>query len=374
MSTLKQYSLFTDNKELQVSSSKMQEHFPHFPSTRYQGSKRKVLPALSQAFAKLDFTSVLDLYSGSGMVSLLLRHLNKTVDSNDCLLFNQVTARLFLRLQGSFLSSLHYELGLPELLENTNPKHKHLVQDSYRDIFFTDQENAEIDRFSQNVGSCNELERDLYVYAVGQALMKKRPYNLFHRANLSMRKRDVKRSFGNAVTWETSILEHSLKAITELKKFPFLPDARSGKVFGVNTIDLTPLPASYDLVYLDPPYLNSKGVGVDYSDFYGFLDGLCDYQLFGRGDEGYPHRPMPKQKSNWLKVPTALDELDSICKKWASSILFLSYRSDGLPTPQQTREVLSQRGRKVEIHSCGEYKYALSTTNTNEELFLISLP
>jgi len=41
---------------------------------------------------------------------------------------------------------------------------------------------------------------------------------------------------------------------------------------------------NYDLIYLDPPYLNSKGVGVDYSDFYNFLEGLCDYSLFDKGD------------------------------------------------------------------------------------------
>ena len=32
---------------------------------------------------------------------------------------------------------------------------------------------------------------------VGRALLMKRPYNLFHRANLSMHLQDVKRSFGN---------------------------------------------------------------------------------------------------------------------------------------------------------------------------------
>ena len=77
---------------------------PRFPSTRYQGSKRKILPELAQAFRSLEFTSVLDLFSGSGMVTLLLRHLAKQVDSNDFQLYNQTTARVL-------LSAAHEAIG-----------------------------------------------------------------------------------------------------------------------------------------------------------------------------------------------------------------------------------------------------------------------
>ena len=39
----------------------------------------------------------------------------------------------------------------------------------------------------------------------------------------------------------------------------------------------TEVPGSYDLVYVDTPYISSKGVGVDYLHFYHFLEGLTDY-------------------------------------------------------------------------------------------------
>jgi len=189
-----------------------------------------------------------------------------------------------------------------------------------------------------------------------------------------MRERDVKRSFGNAVTWEAPIREHASKALAELQQFPFGDQIPGFKIFGENTRDLSGFSDNYDLVYLDPPYLNSRGTGVDYSDFYGFLEGLCDYELFGEGDSRYPHKPIAKKYSNWLNPQTAVEELAGIVNKWKSSILVVSYRSDGVPTPDETVEILSSRGRRVEIHTTGEYKYALSTTNTNEELFLISFP
>ena len=351
-----------------------EKSFPYFPSTRYQGSKRKILFELANLLQTLSFNSALDLYSGSGVVTLLLRHLGKHVDANDYQQFSQTTARLFLNLSNSTLSNDTHEGLLNELLSSSQTNHLSLVRDNYSDIFFTKVENTEIDCFCQNSSQLSLTLKDLYVYAVGQALMKKRPYNLFHRANLSMRQRDVKRSFGNAVTWETSILNHAIKAIEELKKFPFTNNLTNSNVFGENTSDLSRLPNDYDLVYLDPPYLNAKGIGIDYSDFYSFLEGIVDYSLFSQGDLKYPHKPIDKKCSRWAKSETALEELSDVLAKWKGSTFVLSYRSDGLPILDEMVEILSQNSRKVEVHTCGEYKYALSKTKNSHELFIISRP
>jgi len=46
-----------------------------FPSTRYRGSKRKIIPWLWDSFKELDFTSALDVFGGtaSTLVVLLIR-------------------------------------------------------------------------------------------------------------------------------------------------------------------------------------------------------------------------------------------------------------------------------------------------------------
>ena len=70
-------------------------------------------------------------------------------------------------------------------------------------------------------------ERALFRYLIYQACLKKRPFNLFHRANLRLRtNRRVKRSFGNAVTWERSFAEHALQAYDELARMPRCPIGR----------------------------------------------------------------------------------------------------------------------------------------------------
>jgi adenine-specific DNA-methyltransferase len=40
-----------------------------FPTTRYQGSKRKIIPWLWQHFRELDFNSAVDVFGGTGSVT-----------------------------------------------------------------------------------------------------------------------------------------------------------------------------------------------------------------------------------------------------------------------------------------------------------------
>jgi len=54
-----------------------------FPSTRYQGSKRKILPWLWSCLRELDFSSALDVFGGTGSVSFLFKKMGKEVTYND---------------------------------------------------------------------------------------------------------------------------------------------------------------------------------------------------------------------------------------------------------------------------------------------------
>jgi adenine-specific DNA-methyltransferase len=350
------------------------EALPRFPSTRYQGSKRKVLPLLKRTFDSLQFSSAIDLYSGTGTVTLLLRLLGKETLSNDFLRFNQLCAGLFRTIRTRDLVANDHAKNLKWLIHEAPIHSQPLVATNYDGIFFRPEENEQIDRFGQNIESFDEPLRSLYVYAFGQALLKKRPYNLFHRANLAMRTKDVKRSFGNAVTWETPSLRHAIDAIAELRKFPFGDSAPAFRSSGINTAMVEQIDSNYDLLYLDPPYVNAKGSGVDYSDFYGFLEGLCEYSLFDRGDASYPHKPISKQHSSWTRPESALYELTRIRSHFSSSIIVMSYRTDGLPALSQIVEVLGDEGRSVSISTAGGYKYALSQTKESDEVVIVSLP
>lgn len=355
------------NEELNLIPS-----LPKFPTTRYQGSKRKIIPQLYALFSELEGKKFVDLFSGSATVSLLARFMGKSVIANDYMKYNANTAQLFLNFKQNEIKISEAERDLAYLLSEAPISPPCIVSEKYRGIYFKEHENLEIDRFCQNIHRFSDVKRNTYIYAVGQALIKKRPYNLFHRANLEMRTKDVERSFGNAKTWETSIKEHAIKCISELYKFPTNYEQKANTALNINTEQLESIDDNIDVVYLDPPYINGKGISVDYSDFYNFLEGLIDYSLFSTGDEKYPHKPIAKKYSNWSNAATAINELERICRHWKNATIVLSYRSDGQPAPSELADVMKKFGRRVEIHSAGEYQYALSSNKDNEELFIIA--
>jgi len=344
----------------------------YYPSTRYQGSKRKLLPALAEIFQSHDFNTAIDLFSGSGSVAYLLRTLQKSVTANDYLKYNANTADLFLsKITGTEI--VEAKRALPDLLHERPAVEQSAVRENFSNIFFTDEENRQIDYFCQNIFAVGPNIKKLLVYSVGQALLKKRPYNLFHRANLGMRLSDVERSFGNKVTWETPIEAHACKALDEIAKLS-LEELPPGQVENISTEQLDLLPADVDMVYLDPPYIPVKGKAIDYADFYGFLDGLLDYELFKTPQLDAPHRPLLRKKSAWTASSTAQIELQNILGKWRNSLVVLSYRGDGAFSPEQILFTFETAGRKATLQCLGTYKYALANSKESNEILIISPP
>ena len=59
-----------------------------FPTTRYQGSKRKLADSILCALRDLEFTTVLDAFGGTGAVAHAFKRAGKVVTYNDLLAFN----------------------------------------------------------------------------------------------------------------------------------------------------------------------------------------------------------------------------------------------------------------------------------------------
>ena len=87
-----------------------------------------------------------------------------------------------------------------------------------------------------------------------------------------MRTADVNRSFGNKATWDTPFEAHFRKFAAEANHAVF----DSGLPCRALCLDALEVPGRYDLVYIDTPYVNRAGTGVDYLDFYHFLEGIVD--------------------------------------------------------------------------------------------------
>ena len=336
------------------------------PRTRFQGSKRKLAGWIGNHLAPLEFDSVLDAFGGTGSVSYELKRRGKSVTYNDVLRFNYWIGAALIENGGMHLSPADMDrVVTPE----RRRAYDDLVERTFHDIYFTDDENRWIDMATQNIESIqNRLRRAMAYYVLFQAALAKRPYNLFHRRNLYMRQADVPRSFGNKVTWDRPFEAHFRRFAAEANRAVF-DNGRPCRAMNRDALDIED---AYDLVYIDTPYVNANGVGVNYRDFYHFLEGLTDYGNWAeRIDRASKHRRLIRTADPWSSPTELPPRLDRLFERFANAILVISYRSDGIPSIEELEGMLRRHKRCVRVVHYHAYQYALSTNKRSREVLLI---
>ncbi len=337
-----------------------------FPSTRYQGSKAKLVDWIWEQIADLAFTTCLDAFGGTGAVAYRLKQKGKSVTYNDLLRFNYYIGLALIQNSHVRLSSEEVNWLLQRHPEVQYPR---FVQDTFSGIYFTDQENAWIDQTIANIRKLNAPYKfALAFFALCQACIIKRPYNLFHRKNLYIRFAEVERSFGNKTTWDKSFDEWFRIFTAEANQAVF-NNGRTNRTLNYDAVDV---PGEYDLVYVDTPYISRRGVAVDYLAFYHFLEGLAMYDEWAKHiDYQSKHRRLKPGASEWTDKNQIYAAFDRLFQRYQKSILVVSYRSDGIPSESELVSLLKRYKRNVHIEHFGQYKYVLSTNSESKETLLI---
>lgn len=338
---------------------------PVFPSTRFQGSKLKIVNWIWDAIKDINFDTALDAFGGTGCVVYKLKEKGKQVTYNDILKFNYCIGLALIENEEVTLSNEDVKFLLTRHKGIDYPT---FIAETFKDIYYTDEENAWIDIVSANIRLLeNKYKQALAYFALFQACLVKRPFNLFHRKNLYLRFADVKRDFGNKATWDTSFEVHFRKFISEANDAVF-SNGRKNVALNMDVFDIQ---GNYDLVYIDTPYISKKGVGVDYLGFYHFLEGLVNYENWANMIEyRTKHKKLKYSPTVWIAKNKIHSAFDKLFHKFKDSILVVSYRSDGIPSLYELIDLL--RKYKHGVHAIGrkDYKYVLSI-NELEEVLLI---
>ncbi len=339
---------------------------PTFPSTRYQGSKAKLVNWIWEQIADLDAVTCLDAFGGTGAVAYRLKEAGRQVTYNDLLRFNYYIGLALIENSQTRLSQDDIDWLLQRHRQITYPN---FVQATFAGIYFTDEENAWIDQTITNIRHLTDpYKRALAFFALCQACIVKRPYNLFHRKNLYLRFAEVERSFGNKTSWDRPFDEWFQIFADEANRAVF-DNGRPNQAW--NT-DAAHVPGDYDLVYIDPPYLSRHGRAVDYLSFYHFLEGLTMYEEWGAHiDYQSKHRRLQPRASDWTDKKRIYRAFDHLFKTYRKSILVVSYRSDGIPSETELVSLLKQYKRHARVEHFGHYRYALSTNAESKEILLI---
>ena len=150
--------------------------FSKFPTTRYQGSKRKILPWLYNSFKELHFHTALDACGGSGSVSYLLKKMDKEVTYNDKLHFNYLIGKAIIENQ-------NYKLMEKDIQElkglNLNIHYNNLISKKFKGIYYLPKENIWLDKMTTNIVNMNHSHFDILQYKKASALYL--PYAKYQR-------------------------------------------------------------------------------------------------------------------------------------------------------------------------------------------------
>ena len=334
------------------------------PSTRYQGSKRRILPWIYKNLKGLEFQTVLDGFGGTGSVSYLFKLMGKKVTFNDLLKSNYQTGVALIRNSNVTLDASDIEF----LLKENGFKYPSFIQDTFQDIYYLDHENEWLDIVVCNIKKLSEkysgrllrTKQALAYHVLFQACLCKRPFNLFHRKNLYLRTAKVNRTFHNKGTWDRDFKELFIRFNKEVTKRVFSNDCRNKAIHE----DIMKIKDNdFDLVYLDPPYVKyDRRSGKDYFRLYHFLEGLVDYHGWERKiDWPTINRRLKNKKTKWDENAIEIS-FDNVFRKFKESIIVISYGSPGNPPIKKLKELLGQYKKEIKVKK-KEFKYSLRNNN-----------
>jgi len=351
-----------------------------FPTTRYQGSKRKLLSWIYENIKDIEFETAIDLFGGSGSVSYLLKKMDKSVTFNDYLKFNYFKGTAIIENSDTCLTPDDVKF----LIRRRRNSDKKFVQETFSGFYYLDTENEWIDSVISNIYDLedkyknNELEykQALAYYSLFESCLIKRPFNLFHRKNLYLRTNDVPRQFGNKTTWEKPFDLCFTQFANESNSLVF-SNGKTNKA--INNDALCIENVNYDLVYIDPPYFftDKSNVECDYRIMYHFLEGISNYDKWGELIDYESHNLRLRNNGNrWIEKSTVLQNFEELIGKFRNSKIVISYKSPGIPTEEEITSIVSKYKTNVRV-ARSDYIYALNKSNGKEgeniELLIIGI-
>ncbi len=334
------------------------------PTTRYQGSKRRILPWLYQNTAHLKFKTALDAFGGTGSVSYLFKLMGKQITFNDILLSNYHTGLAFIENDDITLKQTDIDF----IIQKNGFNYPSFIQKTFRDIYFLGSENKWLDTVVYNIEKLSEryngrilkTKKALAYHALFQACLCKRPFNLFHRRNLYLRTSKVKRTFGNVKTWNTDFSTLFIKFCNEISNKVF-SNGYKNKAICKDVLKMKN--TDFELVYFDPPYTRpNEKYPNDYYSFYHFLEGMLDYSNWlNRIDWGTKNLSLVKKNTGWKKGDIEIN-FDLLFRKFRDSKIVVSYGEPGFPSIKTLTSLLSEYKKNVRTIK-QKYHYKLNRRN-----------
>ena len=322
------------------------EQVSAYPPTRFMGSKRKLLSEIWSVASHFKVNTVVDLFSGSGIVGYMFKAQGKAVVCNDYMAMSAIFTK-------AMVENNTVTLPLEEARELlvAHKESDHFVASTFKDLYYTDEENDLIDTLRTNIALIkDQYKRAIAMSALIRACTKKRPRGIF--TYTGQRYNDGRKDL------QKTLEQQFLEAVEAINNAVF-DNGQKNRSAQSDAMDLKVEQA--DLVYIDPPYY-SKLSDNEYVRRYHFVEGLArDW----KGVEIQQHTQTKKFKSYPTPFSTrtgAANAFDHLFKKYAKSVLIVSYSSNSLPTQDEMVAIMAKYKKHVEVIPI-DYKYSFGNQN-----------
>lgn len=347
--------------QIQLTPPPLAEHVQAYPTTRYMGSKSKLLTQIWGIVSQFEFETAVDLFAGSGIVGYMLKAQGKAVISNDYMAMSATFAK-------AMIENNHVTFPIEETTDLLKPKYPndHFVTKTFSGLYYSDADNALIDILRTNIGHIRDpYKKSIAMTALIRACLKKRPRGIFTYTGdrYNDGRKDLQKSFE----------DQFLEAIVAVNGAVFdngkVNKARNGNALTLRT-------EAPDLVYIDPPYYSPLSDN-EYVRRYHFVEGLA------RNWEGVEIQQNTQTKK-FKSYPTpfstrkgAASAFDLLFKKYMKSILIVSYSSNSLPTQDEMLALMAKYKAHVEVipvnyrYSFGNQSGAKTNRNKVQEYLFV---
>jgi adenine-specific DNA-methyltransferase len=330
-----------------------------FPRLRYMGSKYKLVPALHDVFSSIGGSTAIDAFSGSGVVSYLLKAEGYGVLSNDFLSFPTVIARATVANSQVQLSE-----DLVNKICGPAADDRDFIQSKFDGLFLSSDDRRFLDSAWSHIDLLEGYKKDIALAALVLSAARKQPRGVFTftgaryddgrrdlRIPMSQQFRECVAAYNNTVFDN----EHTSQAV-------------SGDVSDLQGREA-------DLVYLDPPYAPPRD-DADYMKRYHFLEGLSVYWRGQTIMEETKTKKIAKKFTPFAYKRTIDDALVRTFEQFSNSgAIVLSYSSNAVPGRDRIVSLLSTVKKHVDVkvidhtYSFGTHSTA-SRTAVSEYLFI----
>ncbi len=328
-----------------MSSSEIVAKAQTFPRLRYMGSKYRLLPHLERVFAEIGGETAVDAFSGSGVVSYLLKVQGFEVTSNDFLNFPAVIAAATVQN-----SSVRLDTELIDQICGPPADDRDFIQTKFDGLYFTPEDRKFLDSAWSHIDTLTGHRRDLAISALVLSAARRQPRGVFTFTD-GTKYADGRRDL------QLSLREHFRERAADYNATVFSNGKRSrarrGEVFDI--AETAP-----DLVYLDPPYAPPSDDN-DYIKRYHFLEGLSVYWRGVNIMENTKTKKLEKRFTPFAYKRTIEDALLRSFEHFEDAgAIVLSYSSNAIPDTTRILDLLGKVKQSVQVVAI-DHKYSFGT-------------